>query len=815
MGSGTQSSVDSALLRKVMDRYALHASTLPPPVEVNSGPSMRNSHGMVSLKGHLRKRKPTPAEIGADLLRSRPPPSVSAGITSMIAARTRGPKPAYSFEAAAAESILAAEILAKVRQHANLPPLAPPIIPDEEETTNAPGRPLPLVPELVKKPAQRLFPDFRPPATAIYVGLKPNERIGDYVLNRRIAQGSMSAIIEATHRLTDAKVALKIVRKRYSATDNTGACDASYDVGRFGQILLREAAVLRRLQAHPCVVKIYEVVETDEVVALALERIGTEYRRLTDRLLSDGPIEETVAKEIMRQLLSTLAFVHDQKILHKDVTTNNILVSDETDEIKLIDFGRAAQFTASRSLSEANANVSFATNDTLIGKKCVGPEIDLWGCGVCLHAMLVGKPPRTNEAVIGSHVHAFDANASHNAKPATGFHFELPPNASGDLKAFFHALLDPAFARKLRLKSIDDFLDHVWMVGNEEALVESSGPSILQRPSVSFDIRKTYVDDAQTEAASASTSSGTAATSGSQPVPAGDASSVVRTWHSDLYPQLNMHIAPESSVPTSSSALPAIDSAAKSTATLTLSPSVKGTAVPMPRKSVFSSIAEALEKPNIVRDARQSMQASGAVEQAWFTRQRSRDKVMSSRAKILQASFAAAAAASTAAAARKQMSQARLLPISSQGRHEGVVERQRREREVEEVRQVHRWVQGRMHDLGFSTTIVSKVAVSLEAITGNVIEDNDGDGEEPSISSTARRGRPELDSAAATYRLLFDSKLSEKRAALKRHNSILNFNTRLAAVKARRGLIAAGSHSHGSSSTRKEDQSPPQVLKLH
>ena len=103
---------------------------------------------------------------------------------------------------------------------------------------------------------------------------------------------------------------------------------------------------MRRLN-HPNIVKLIAVYESPLSVYLVLEYIdGT---TLAPRLRK-GFAEED-AKIIIQQLLKILQYIHSQQIIHRDIKPANILLSKNSNYIKLCDFGLSCTRNNTRNAS--------------------------------------------------------------------------------------------------------------------------------------------------------------------------------------------------------------------------------------------------------------------------------------------------------------------------------------------------------------------------------------------------------------------------------------------------------------------------------
>jgi serine/threonine protein kinase len=140
--------------------------------------------------------------------------------------------------------------------------------------------------------------------------------------------GTYGKVRLGIHRLTSTRVAVKQIPKSISAQ------------------LTREIHHHRRLH-HPHVTQLYEVIATENSIWLITELCSG--GELFDYLVEKGRIGEDECRRIFGQLCLAVWYVHENKVVHRDLKLENVLL-DERCNVKLGDFGFTREFEQGRML---------------------------------------------------------------------------------------------------------------------------------------------------------------------------------------------------------------------------------------------------------------------------------------------------------------------------------------------------------------------------------------------------------------------------------------------------------------------------------
>ena len=210
------------------------------------------------------------------------------------------------------------------------------------------------------------------------------EGMGDlysnYELCNYIGKGGFGRVYKVHHKLSNQYRAMKIIQCK-SISDNHSST------------INKEINILKNLD-HPNIIKVYEFYQSEKYVYIINELCtGGE---LFDKIVDVKFFSENVASNIMRQLLSAVAYCHENGVIHRDLKPENILIenSEEKDKeffhIKVIDFG-TCEILKKKKLTE-QIGTSFYIAPEVI-KNSYNEKCDLWSCGVILYILLCGSPP--------------------------------------------------------------------------------------------------------------------------------------------------------------------------------------------------------------------------------------------------------------------------------------------------------------------------------------------------------------------------------------------------------------------------------------
>ena len=212
----------------------------------------------------------------------------------------------------------------------------------------------------------------------------------NYEIIKKIGSGPLGSVYKAKNVYLKNIVAIKIIKKSKDSNDD--------------ELNIKEQINILKKLSHPNIVKIYEFYITDNNYQLITEYCKKEFSKYIKRSFTEKQLAV-----IFYQILSGLSYLHEQKVIHRNIKLKNIMILEKEEDIiskeeyywiKIVDFHTAEIFKRNQKIINKNFNSYFSSPEGL--KNNYLEKSDIWSVGIILHIALTGKVPfdgKTDEEI--------------------------------------------------------------------------------------------------------------------------------------------------------------------------------------------------------------------------------------------------------------------------------------------------------------------------------------------------------------------------------------------------------------------------------
>ena len=267
---------------------------------------------------------------------------------------------------------------------------------------------------------------------------KSSKKIGDYLLIKKLGEGTTAKVFLAKHEKTGELIAMKRIQIELVARHKTNRDN-----------LKSELYIMNKIK-HPNVMHCKEFYESDHHYYILMEYCnkGTlEFLRSSKR----KDYSEKESMTYMRQIMEGFKILRKYKVIHRDVKLENLLLHE--DVLKISDFGvaklgkdHARTKMVGTVLTMAPELMNVYDTDELDENYC--SKVDLWSIGIVYFEILFGECPFYG---------AYIGEMMSNMKKNSGEKLELPRKVSREIEDLLKRLL--VYNSKDRIEW-DEFFKH-------------------------------------------------------------------------------------------------------------------------------------------------------------------------------------------------------------------------------------------------------------------------------------------------------------------------------------------------------------------
>ncbi|XP_072974652.1 serine/threonine-protein kinase TIO isoform X1 [Typha angustifolia] len=257
--------------------------------------------------------------------------------------------------------------------------------------------------------------------------------VEDYHVIELVGEGSFGKVYKGRRKYTRQTVAMKFILKH-------GKSDK--DIHNLRQ----EIEILRKLK-HENIIEMLDAFETPQEFCVVTEFAQGE---LFEVLEDDKCLPEEQVQAIAKQLVKALYYLHSNRIIHRDMKPQNILIGAGS-VVKLCDFGFARAMSANTVVLRSIKGTPLYMAPELVREQPYNHTADLWSLGVILYELFVGQPPFYTNSVY--------ALIRHIVKDPVKY----PDNMSANFKSFLRGLLNKIPQNRLTWPAL---LEHPFVKDN-------------------------------------------------------------------------------------------------------------------------------------------------------------------------------------------------------------------------------------------------------------------------------------------------------------------------------------------------------------
>ncbi|KAL7148444.1 hypothetical protein ABFS83_06G179000 [Erythranthe nasuta] len=264
--------------------------------------------------------------------------------------------------------------------------------------------------------------------------------VENYHVIELVGEGSFGKVYKGRRKFTGQTVAMKFIPKHGKSEK---------DIFNLRQ----EIEILRKLK-HENIIAMLDSFESPQEFCVVTEFAQGE---LFEILEDDKCLPEEQVQAIAKQLVRALHYLHSNRIIHRDMKPQNILIGAGC-IVKLCDFGFARAMSANTVVLRSIKGTPLYMAPELVREQPYNHTADLWSLGVILYELFVGQPPFYTNSVY--------ALIRHIIKDPVKY----PDNMSSKFRSFLQGLLNKVPQQRLSWPAL---LEHPFVKETRKEIEDS------------------------------------------------------------------------------------------------------------------------------------------------------------------------------------------------------------------------------------------------------------------------------------------------------------------------------------------------------
>ena len=257
--------------------------------------------------------------------------------------------------------------------------------------------------------------------------------IGNYTIENIIDRGNISKVVLANHIITGEKVAIKILNKKL------------FKKNILTLKSIKKQIHILKLVKHENIINLLEIIDTKKKIYLITEYYPND---LLSLVIKKKKLTEEKALNYFSQYINGLQYLHHNGICHRNIRPDNILLDENNEKLKIIDFGLSTTYSKNELLNSPVGEIIYAPPEMHLSEKYSGELIDIWNSGLVLYFMVCGYLPFCDEDD--------EKNINHII---TGF-YEIPSNISSYCAQIIKSCLQVDPNKRINFEQLNSFINY-------------------------------------------------------------------------------------------------------------------------------------------------------------------------------------------------------------------------------------------------------------------------------------------------------------------------------------------------------------------